>query len=240
MEISIIHKINYKLPAGMSTEYFRGSDWRLILVKEGEAQYRFPESKSIVKAGDIFLLAPSMRKISTLNDQSFEISVIFFNTEEKLAMENLCLFNRQNKSYRLLREMFLEIHGQTANSFHVQMLKIILEIFFRENKQGFSDERISKAIDIIYRQNGWRLKSVEIAREVGLSRVHFNKLFKLHTGNTYAEFCNKVRMETALTLMQEYGLSAKLTAHKIGCSSPQAFSREFKAYFNSSPNNYLK
>lgn len=229
----------YSLPAGKRTDNFIADDWRLILVEEGNAVYQFDSEKYSVERGSFFLLGPSKRKIITEGSKPFKISLIFFEAFESFSNEDLLLFQNRDQSYRLLVEMFKEIQSHVQSSFHLEMLNSILKIFFRDNaKQDSGDFRIREALKIIKNQNGWRLTSDQLAKKVGLSRAHFNSLFKSFTGKPYAQFCREERMQLALTLLQEYGFSSKETALEIGSSSPQAFSREFKKFFGVSPNNY--
>ena len=235
----IIGTGTYQLPVGKSTAYFAADDSRLILVEEGKAVYQFDDHKYSVERGSLFLLNPSKRKIMTEGKKPFKISIIFFLEAEHTCSEDLIQFQNKDQSYRLLVEMFKEIHSHVQSPFHIDMLNSLLKIFFRDNtKQDSGDFRIREALKIIKNQNGWRLTSDQLAEKVGLSRAHFNSLFKSFTGKPYAQFCREERMQLALTLLQEYGFSSKETALEIGSSSPQAFSREFKKFFGVSPNNY--
>ena len=232
---------SYQLPPGVSTRHFKADDWRFIYVEEGEALYLFDGRRELVKQGDFFLLGPNERKISTLDSKAFKISVIFFDVEEGLCENKLLCFKGRAGSYRLLIEMFKEIQGHKKEDFHLDILSSMLRIFIRDlENQSSGDSRIEKAISTIRQQNGWRLSAEQLAKKVGLSRAHFNKLFSTHTGKPYALFCREYRMQLALTLIQEYGLSSKQAANEIGSSSAQAFSREFKSFFGVSPKEYLK
>ena len=229
----------YQIPVGKSTAYFIADDWRLILVEEGQAAYQFEDSRHVIKRGSLFLLSPKKKKIIAQGNKGLKISIIFFELGEHIAEQDLVDFQNRGQSYRLLVEMFKEIHSHVRSSFHTEMLKSMVKIFLRDNsRQDSGDYRIRKALTIIKNQNGWRLTADQLSKKVGLSRAHFNSLFKSYTGKPYGQFCREERMQLALTLVQEYGLSSKETALEIGSSSPQSFSREFKSFFGFSPTNY--
>ncbi len=229
----------YQLPVGKSTDYFTADDWRLILVEEGTAVYHFGKKKYSLDRGCLFLLHPRKKKISTLGSTPLKISIIFFDVEKNISNEDLINFQNRGQGYRLLVEMFKEIHSHINMPFHLNMLESMLEIFSRDNaRQDSGDYRIREALKIIKNQNGWRLTTDQLSKKVGLSRAHFNNLFRSFTGKTYAQFCREERMQLALTLMREYGFSSKETAMEIGSSSPQSFSREFKSFFGVSPSKY--
>lgn len=237
--VRIISANSYQLPPAVSTRYFKADEWRFIYVQEGEALYLFDGRKEVVESGDLFLLGPNERKIATLGSRPFKIFVIFFEAEEDFSENKLLLFRKHGSSYRLLIEMFKEIHRHEAESFHLNLLESMLQVFIRDfAEKNEGDKRILKALDIIRQQSGWRLSADQLSEKVGLSRAHFNKLFKAQTGKPYALFCREFRMNLSLTLMQEYGLSSKQAASEIGSSSPQSFSREFKNFFGLSPTKF--
>jgi AraC-like DNA-binding protein len=222
---------SYQLPEKVSTGYFIGNDWRLILVEEGSATYQFEKTSFIVKQGSLFLLSPNKRKIITGNED-FKISIIFYDFDQFVSHSDILEFKSREQSYRLLREIFSEIHSNLNEDHHLNLLNSFMHIFLRDSQiQNTGDERIRRALQIIQQQNGWRLSSDELAKKVDLSRAHFYSLFKAHTTDTYAVYCRRLRMEIALTLIQEYGLSSKQVALEIGSSSSQAFSREFKVHY---------
>lgn len=230
----------YQVPVGKSTGYFIADDWRLILVEEGKAVYQFVNSRHVIERGSLFLLSPKKKKIIAQGNKGLKISIIFFELGEQISEQDLVDFQNRGQSYRLLVEMFKEIHSRVLSPFHLDMLKSMLEVFFRDNtRQDSGDYRIRKALTIIKNQNGWRLTADQLSKKVGLSRAHFNSLFKSYTGKAYGQFCREERMQLALTLVQEYGLSSKETSLEIGSSSPQSFSREFKSFFGVSPGKYI-
>jgi AraC-like DNA-binding protein len=233
---------NYRLPAGINTRHFSGNEWRLILVESGSAVYQFDCLEKLeVETGSLFLLGPGSRSIIAGDRKPFAISIIFFDHCLEFSTENFLLFKPRGAVYRLLREMFGEIHGRAKDSCHDSLLDHLLHLFLRDREAGLGgDQRILQALEILQRQAGVRLEAAELARRVGLSRAHFYTLFRAYTGDSYAQWVRKSRMQLALTLMQEFGLSAKEVAHEIGSSSAQAFSREFKAYFGQSPKKYLQ
>jgi AraC-like DNA-binding protein len=231
---------SFNLPTRVSTDYFHAEDWRLILVEGGKATYHFDGTKRTVETGSFFLLGPNNRRISTIGKEAFKISVIFFEKKKHFTERSFIDFKNRQQSYRLLREMFYEIHSNKREKFHIDMLNSLLHIFLRDNSmENNGDYRIRQAVQILKQQNGWRLSAEQVSKKVGLSRSHFNSLFRTYTGKSYAAYCQELRMQLSLTLMQEFGFSSKQTAFEIGSSSSQAFSREFKSYFGSSPRNYL-
>lgn len=79
-----------------------------------------------------------------------------------------------------------------------------------------------------------------LAREVGLNEYKLKRGFRELFGTTIFGFVHKKRMDLARKLLLDTDLSAKEIAYEAGYSSPQHFSRAFKAEFGLSPDRMRK
>lgn len=73
-----------------------------------------------------------------------------------------------------------------------------------------------------------------LAREVGVSRYHFQRLYRAATGESVLETVNRLRAIRALELL-EAGRSVGEIAEAVGYETPQAFARAFRAWTGLSP-----
>lgn len=103
------------------------------------------------------------------------------------------------------------------------------------------NRQVEKAKLIIAKKFREGLSLNDLSEEVGLSKFHFQRLFKKETGSTPSNYINTVRLEHASHMIKMYP-QANLTdiAFETGFSSPSVFSRSFKNKFNSSPVAYKK
>ena len=78
----------------------------------------------------------------------------------------------------------------------------------------------------------------EVARAVNLTPQHLSNLFHLHTGFTFTEYCNAVRINKGAFLLLNSSLTIEEIAHKVGFSSSSYFSKIFKKLVGITPQNF--
>ena len=127
---NILDSNSYQLPENVSTSYFTGDIWRLVLVERGHATYHFAKSSKTIKAGSLYLLSPNKRKIST-SDEEFRISIIFFEPDRFHSKSDIIEFVSREQTYRLLRELFYELHTHSNDDFHLSLINSFMHIFLR-------------------------------------------------------------------------------------------------------------
>lgn len=80
-----------------------------------------------------------------------------------------------------------------------------------------------------------------IAREAGASSFHFARLFLAHTGETPFDFLRRVRLATAVRMLQEDPIgSITEIALGVGYETPSAFNKLFKQKLRMSPSEFRK
>lgn len=79
----------------------------------------------------------------------------------------------------------------------------------------------------------------EIARAVGYSPWHCNRLFKAYFGESMASYLRQLRMDAAKGALKESG-SVERVAKALSFHSPEGFSRAFQAQFGITPSRYLQ
>lgn len=104
----------------------------------------------------------------------------------------------------------------------------------------FSDYRVRKSQrlmkDYLHDHNGLDA----LAAEVGLSRPHFFKLFKMQTGVTPNVYFNTLRSEQAIDDLTRTDKSVTNIADDLGFSSQASFTRFFSMNVGVSPTDYRR
>tara|TARA_R100000935_G_scaffold30156_1_gene50473 strand:- start:18347 stop:19204 length:858 start_codon:yes stop_codon:yes gene_type:complete len=100
---------------------------------------------------------------------------------------------------------------------------------------GPQDRRILKAVRLM-RDNPGAINSMEsLARESGLSRAHFFRLFETTTGIAPRIYFNMIRVEQAIQAVAHEDSSFSDLSDNLGFSLPAHFSRFFHDHAGSSP-----
>lgn len=91
------------------------------------------------------------------------------------------------------------------------------------------DFRIRKALKVLQSRVGEDVELSAVAREVGLSRPHFYKLFRAQVGLTPNLYLNALRMEAAIDQLTGSSAAVADIGFDLGFSSQASFSRFFIA-----------
>ncbi len=102
------------------------------------------------------------------------------------------------------------------------------------------DYRIRNALRLLQAQIGEPIELDDIARDVGLSRPHFFKLFRAQVGLTPNLYLNALRMEQAFDRLAKTQDAVAEIGFDLGFSSQASFSRFFIANGVVPPSNYRR
>ncbi len=145
----------------------------------------------------------------------------------------------------------LLLEGSTSELFDGVLFELTEECFAQSQRAcgrlevtgthaSFNDVRVRRSIDLMTEHLGECVELDAIARESGLSRPHFFKLFRKHTGLTPNLFLNTLRMEKAIESLTETDRSLSDISFDLGFSSQSSFSRFFAANVGMAPTVYRR
>ncbi|HPO91544.1 MAG TPA: AraC family transcriptional regulator, partial [Victivallales bacterium] len=90
-------------------------------------------------------------------------------------------------------------------------------------------KRISEGVSVQY-----------IADELSMSREHFSRLFKKHTGISPDYYIRREKLKYSCELLKETELSVKEISHRVGYDSVASFCRVFKSFLKMTPEQFRK
>jgi signal transduction histidine kinase/ligand-binding sensor domain-containing protein/DNA-binding response OmpR family regulator len=104
---------------------------------------------------------------------------------------------------------------------------------------SLDEKLIAKAIQIVEsRISDPELTVEDLARELGMSRVHLYKKLQALTGKSPLEFIRSLRLQHAAQLLAKSQLTVSEVAYKVGFNNPKYFARYFKEEYNVLPSVY--
>jgi len=100
--------------------------------------------------------------------------------------------------------------------------------------------RLIRARDFIASVHAGCIRLDDAARAACLSPFHFQRLFSRTFGESPHDFVTRLRMENALRLLEEGGMSVTDVCMEIGYVSLGSFSTRFAAHMGQSPSEYRR
>jgi AraC family transcriptional regulator len=108
-----------------------------------------------------------------------------------------------------------------------------------KHQNQFHRSQIGRAQRYIRMNIGEAVSLAEISKEAGSSSYHFARLFLAYTGETPFDFLRRIRLATALRMLQEDPEgSVTEVALSVGYETPSAFNKVFKKTLNMSPSDF--
>jgi AraC family transcriptional regulator len=104
--------------------------------------------------------------------------------------------------------------------------------------RGRFDWRIRRAVDLIRTEPHIPRDTDALAREAGLSRAHFYRLFEQSTRMTPHVYLNVMRMELAVKSVVHEAESLNTVSERLGFSAPSHFTRFFRDHAGVSPSEF--
>jgi AraC-like DNA-binding protein/ligand-binding sensor protein len=97
---------------------------------------------------------------------------------------------------------------------------------------------VSRAVGYIRQHAADPIHLPDVARHAGLSVQHFCDVFRTHTGLTFTQFLNRVRIENAKALLQDNAKRIAEISFACGFGSVTTFNRTFKRVDGVAPGEY--
>jgi AraC-like DNA-binding protein len=105
---------------------------------------------------------------------------------------------------------------------------------------SFIDFRVRKSIVLMSEKLGSEIELDDVARDAGLSRPHFYKLFRRQTGVTPNIYLNTLRMERTVQRIGQTSQSITEIGDELGFSCQSVFTRFFSSHVGMAPTDYRR
>ena len=100
------------------------------------------------------------------------------------------------------------------------------------------DSSIARIQEFIGKHFKEDLATDDVAKRAGMSVRNFSRRFKSATGESFANYIQKLRIETAKRLLESTECSASETMYQVGYNDERSFRRLFKHHSGLSPKQY--
>ena len=130
---------------------------------------------------------------------------------------------------------FLQILAALAGS---EDCEPIASAGFAADTSLYDQKRMDRVFQFLDSKVGEPLRLSEAARIVNLSEGAFSRFFRLHTGKTFPEFVNELRIGRACTLLLEDDMNITEIAYECGFINLSNFNRQFLKLKGLSPREF--
>ncbi|MBN2711020.1 MAG: helix-turn-helix domain-containing protein [Planctomycetes bacterium] len=138
-----------------------------------------------------------------------------------------------------------EYANNQKNSLYTHRLRLLLLQFLVDMVSAFDTHRsrtgnaaIADILDYIAAHLDSPLQVEEVASQAGLRPSRFYELFRKETGQTPADYINRMRCERARHMLRNSKLPITHIAMELGYSSSQYFANCFRKYTGMNPGRY--
>jgi AraC family transcriptional regulator len=102
------------------------------------------------------------------------------------------------------------------------------------------DGRVRRAVEMIHERYAEPLSIDDLARAAHMSRYHFSRVFRAHTGKSPYRYLIDVRMTRAAHLLRAKRCGVTEAAFSVGCADLGRFGRMFRSIHGVRPSEYLR
>ena len=194
----------------------------LVHLDEFFEEYKLSNAAAKISSLRVYavrILAAVMSTISEMDAEKYqaaEDNIDYFGSVFKIETLPEMQEYIQNK-IKISMEQIKNLHSKNENN----IISAVRE-FIDEN---YSDPDISLT---------------GISKEYFVSISHLSRIFKKETGLTFIKYLNKVRMESAVKMLNETSLRAYQIADAVGMQDPHYFGTCFKKYTGMTVNDFRK
>lgn len=236
--------------------------FKIYHLKHGEA-YLFSENEKYkLEAGNVYFIN-GFRIVEQYCPLSFQVNWLHFLSESIFLKQALSDFpvvtkltsnflSQSDTDFELFQSFFsnysarekMENKEVLVNYFTIQslILKVLGTLAELSDWERFylsgQGSRLFKAIEFINANYKKPVTLKELSDLCYMSENYFHSLFKKEFTVTPNNYILQLRMNEALNLLSNTGMSIKEVAQEVGYPDPAYFSRIFSKYFSLSPNKY--
>lgn len=184
--------------------------------------------------GDCFFDLPAMGSIQRMFARSSRGLQILGPTRDAVGV-SLEKLQACTGVPRLLR--FLEILGTIADS---DDCRPIAGVNFVVQTDRYDEEIMNRVFRLLNVEHTDEVRLSDVARKVGMSEGAFSRFFRLHTGKTFPEFRNELRVGRACQLLGEADRHITEIAYECGFTNLSNFNRQFLRLKGVSPSRFRR
>jgi AraC-like DNA-binding protein len=210
--------------------------YTIVFINHGMMKYVYSDKEITVRENQVHIVNPYTSHFNIPIGECvykaifLPIAYIVAKEAENMLVRFCQDISTSEKLIHLLEKTFSDLKNaklQTESALIVSTIsKSILRYFEHDTQTIIRDERIEMAIHFIESNLDTKLTVTKIATKANLSRFHFQRLFKTHTGLTVNDFIQQLRTERGKSLLSA-GQRIVETCYETGYFDSSHFNKAF-------------
>lgn len=265
-----IHGVSFTqggTPSTFPQHWHNAAEFHLIMKDDGV--YKIDGITYKPNAGDILLIWPrELHEVVHCNKDGtvfvqFSSYLLESNSDFAAASHflNDCHLIKKSENQELTEKIsnfiyeIRDTHNQKKPFAETRCKLLIYEILLaignfvlKERRDNWQDgmltdklwEYIRFACSYITEHSSENITQLEVAEKTGLSQFYFSKLFNEYTKMSFPSFLAEIRVQNAITLLENENLSVANCAFESGFQSITTFNKIFHEIIGCSPREYRK
>jgi len=185
--------------------------------------------------GDGLLKLPAFEPVRRLLVERATRGLHFVGATRDRVSALMAELDRATAFERVL--LFLRILGELAGSRDGRPLA---SAGFTAEAPAYDQERMDRVFQYLNTHLGDVVHLSDVARIVSLSDGAFSRFFRLHTGKTFPQFLNELRIGRACRLLIESDKTITEVSYECGFTNLSNFNRQFLRLRRTSPRQYRR
>ena len=222
-----------RCPTGWTGEVSATTSERLMVVVRGEITAELAGERYRVRAGESLGIPAGTAWTEWVNgDDELERILISFDGGGIEHDRPVVARDGAGRLRELCEWLVAEKHATFTGA--VEYREIVLLLLLREQARLASDsagllEKQTRAYVLDHLNH--RISLGDLAKNAGMSRYYFCRLYRRLTGHSPMEGVRSIRMERARDLVRSTNLPLRVIAKQVGLGSGQHLSRLLRSYF---------
>ena len=251
-------KMNYSVLKEIPSESFLGPDLTVLFLLEGRMSVHCQEETYSLETNDIILINPGVYyELRDLQDAIYGMAFYSLSSMTELFDSHSFSFHcnsaaDRTRSYEDLLQIFHELTTVYAdgkkqtncllNSLLLKLLDCLIEHYqLRSDSEAGTEEgsgRMQMIMQYILTNLGSEVSLHELAVQMYLSPSTLSRFFRKNTGLYFADFVMRLRVQSALGLLNHTDQTITQIALTCGFSGSAAFNRAFRKIMGITPSEY--
>ncbi len=233
-------------------------DYPLIhFVVKGEGYFEINKRKYNLKAGSLFYIpAHCEANYYPDNNNPWEYLWVGFSGLKADALLEIAHLDLEHPTYVSKGNGFSKILGELYRCYNevnenrdLLLISIMYKLFYYLYNQNSNEENkkikskvtlVNKAKEFIANNYQFNIKVSDIAKDISITPEYLSAIFQDVEGISTIGFLKNVRLNVAISYLDNTTLKINEIAKKCGYRSPLYFSNDFKKVYGVSPLEYVK